>query len=525
MFKETTRPAGVAINIKELLLIIAFITYASYGQASVLHVTADKDFHPLATHLKMLRDLDGKLTIEQVSDPSLSSAFTHMDNMDNIDGLFDRKDLVYWFQLKLLNPENSSKEWWLDMGTPMLDMVVLHQKGADGRWALQTVGYSLPPVQNKVNTRRLVLPVTLGAQSQETIYLAVRAQSILPLNMRLWSPQDYQVREQGEKYLLILFFGGLGILVLYNIFLGLTINDNSYLLCGLLLLVVGMNRVNLNGFAYQLLTPNDFFWGGRGALLWSALIIFFAALFCRSYLKMAHNHPYLNKVFITLALSAILVACLSQIIVFWLGLLSLFFITTAISLFAPLTALLAAWSGHRPGYHCLLAMASLCFFYMLRVLEVIGVLAQSLSSPYVIELATLATSLLFTFGLAERFKQQDSAHKATQSEAKPRSIRYWIIIVMHDALLRWEEVTGKGKVDLAEESRLWRVHIDNGRLRTRVMDRYFKEDKLPTHPRWREVVKTARFVLAQTGAETKGKKRLENSLQSLIDALSDNRVS
>ncbi len=73
--------------------------------------------------------------------------------------------------------------------------------------------------------------------------------------------------------------------------------------------------------------------------------------------------------------------------------------------------------------------------------------------------------------------------------------RSMLVSIMQNALDAWEVATGESKLELAEQSGIWRVSIDDGRLRTRSMDRYFQLQKLPANPRWREVLRTAHFVL------------------------------
>lgn len=65
----------------------------------------------------------------------------------------------------------------------------------------------------------------------------------------------------------------------------------------------------------------------------------------------------------------------------------------------------------------------------------------------------------------------------------------------------WERATGTTRIELAEKSRVWRVTIDEGRLRVRAMERYLSLAKLPRQPRWREVLRSAYFVLSECALE------------------------
>jgi two-component system sensor histidine kinase ChiS len=82
-----------------------------------------------------------------------------------------------------------------------------------------------------------------------------------------------------------------------------------------------------------------------------------------------------------------------------------------------------------------------------------------------------------------------------EPDAARRDFRQSLVELMLAAIDAWESTTGTGRLELAEKSRIWRVNIDDGRLRARVMERYLSLSKLPQNPRWRDVVRTAYFVL------------------------------
>jgi two-component system, sensor histidine kinase LadS len=90
-----------------------------------------------------------------------------------------------------------------------------------------------------------------------------------------------------------------------------------------------------------------------------------------------------------------------------------------------------------------------------------------------------------------------------------------LVKVMQDCHYYWQKVTGESIIDLAEKSRIWSVSIDNGRLRTRSMNRYLSLDKLPSNPRWRQVARTAYFVLSRVSSDQEARHALESSLERL----------
>ena len=91
--------------------------------------------------------------------------------------------------------------------------------------------------------------------------------------------------------------------------------------------------------------------------------------------------------------------------------------------------------------------------------------------------------------------------------------RQQLVTLIRSALHAWEVTTQKSKIELAEESNIWAVSIDDGRLRTRTFDRYLRLEQLPKVPRWREVVRTAYFVLSIPTIETEIRLGLEHELE------------
>lgn len=84
-----------------------------------------------------------------------------------------------------------------------------------------------------------------------------------------------------------------------------------------------------------------------------------------------------------------------------------------------------------------------------------------------------------------------------QAQKKDDDFRFSLVELMNLSLNLWQQQTQLGKVELAEQSGIWKVTIDDGRLRTRALERYLKLERLPKHPRWREVLRTGYFVLGQ----------------------------
>ena len=90
----------------------------------------------------------------------------------------------------------------------------------------------------------------------------------------------------------------------------------------------------------------------------------------------------------------------------------------------------------------------------------------------------------------------DEAIQTAFTQEAGQRLRELLVQLMTCSLLHWEETTGTTKIELAEQSGIWKVHLDKGYFRLRTFDRYLSVPSVPQKPRWKDVTRTARFVLA-----------------------------
>lgn len=125
-------------------------------------------------------------------------------------------------------------------------------------------------------------------------------------------------------------------------------------------------------------------------------------------------------------------------------------------------------------------------------------------------------------GIEELINFIDEQLPSVSSEGE---YRQQLVTLMRSALHTWEVTTQKSKIELAEESNIWAVSIDDGRLRTRTFDRYLRIEQLPKIPRWREVVRTAYFVLSNPAIEPETRMSLESELEKTKSILKKAAIS
>lgn len=122
-------------------------------------------------------------------------------------------------------------------------------------------------------------------------------------------------------------------------------------------------------------------------------------------------------------------------------------------------------------------------------------------------------------GLAKQLKEVgDSLEQVSlnfRDESKNIDCRTLIVELMSKSLEVWEQNTGKGKLELAEESEIWRVSLDQGSYKTRTLDKYLQIRSLPKKPRTKDVIDTVDFILQACAPQGETRNKLQEGLAQL----------
>ncbi|MBU2513887.1 response regulator [bacterium] len=99
------------------------------------------------------------------------------------------------------------------------------------------------------------------------------------------------------------------------------------------------------------------------------------------------------------------------------------------------------------------------------------------------------------------------------------NIRKLILTIMTTSLECWENSTGKSKIDLAQESGIWSVQLDNGTYKTRTLNKYLKYKTIPRNPRFNSIISTANFVINNCEINQSQQHLLESSVSLLKESI------
>lgn len=191
---------------------------------------AGEEEYDLAPYAKILDDEDNALTFEDVSGLDMSARF-HQANDQGIN--FNVDDITHWLRIEIRHIDNKNRfpiqrDWLLDIRRAQLDIVELYiVRPAQPVQKMQSdlrMKFRDRPIIN-VNS---VFPVSTHRGEFVTLYIKIKNKNATYIPIFLRSAPNFIWHDSSQEFLYGLFFGGMAIMILYNVFLLVSIRDISY---------------------------------------------------------------------------------------------------------------------------------------------------------------------------------------------------------------------------------------------------------------------------------------------------------
>lgn len=122
------------------------------------------------------------------------------------------------------------------------------------------------------------------------------------------------------------------------------------------------------------------------------------------------------------------------------------------------------------------------------------------NAPYHVQGERFVLCMAIDTSEIRELKAISLAKEDTQEECdlqKKQALLSGLVEITQLCLTIWEECTHTSKIQLADQSGLWRVSLDNGTAKTRTLDKYLSLETIPNNPRWKTVIQTANFIIRQ----------------------------
>ncbi|MFJ4111311.1 7TM diverse intracellular signaling domain-containing protein [Pseudomonas sp. NPDC089758] len=357
----------------------------------------------LGSTMQVYEDRNGSASIAQVTAPTFANRFRpHHEHVLNA----GYSTSVFWLKvdLRYLASANAApRQWLLELAYPPLDHLELYLPGADGTYRLaQRTGDALPYASRQILQNNYLFELPLQPNQATIVYLRLHSQGSVQAPLALWSAEAYMEEQPTRLYMLGMIYGVLLVMLVYNLFIFLSVRDVSYLYYILYIASFGLYQVSVNGAGVAYFWPDSPWWANAATPLFIGAAGLFGCQFARHFLRLGTISRGFDRLLQLLMLGAVLVMLLAVSMPYGIALrmatvLALLF---TVSIFA---AGLYAWvRGLRVARWFIIAWTAFLLGGLVNTLMVLGYLPNVFLTMYASQLGAALEVALLSLALADR---------------------------------------------------------------------------------------------------------------------------
>ncbi|EJM51917.1 hybrid sensor histidine kinase/response regulator [Pseudomonas sp. GM48] len=376
---------------------------------------------PLGRALQVYEDAGGQATIADIRAQAAAGNFKP-HHKDTLNAGYSRS--VFWLKIDLhYRPTNpaAQRTWLLELAYPPLDRLDLYLPDATGHYQLiRQTGDALPFASREIRQNNYLFDLTFKPDQAETVFLRLQSEGSIQAPVTLWSSTAYLEEQPVRLYVLGLIYGVLLGMLVYNLFIYLSVRDTSYLYYIFYIASFGLYQLSVNGAAVQYFWPDNPWWANAATPFFIGCAGLFGSQFARSFLQMATHSRWLDRLLLALVAFSALVVGLSLMTGYALALrlATTLALTFTVVIFA---AGIFAWlRGLRVARYFIIAWSAFLLGGIINTLMVLGYLPNVFLTMYSSQIGSAIEVALLSLALADRINDMREQQAQTLFDASQK---------------------------------------------------------------------------------------------------------
>ncbi|MDR9862027.1 hybrid sensor histidine kinase/response regulator [Pseudomonas baetica] len=358
---------------------------------------------PLGRSLQVFEDPSGQASIAEVRAQATAGNFKAHDKA-TLNAGYSRS--AFWLKIDLhYHPSNPAarRSWLLELAYPPLDRLDLYMADDSGEYRLiRQTGDALPFASREIRQNNYLFDLAFEPDQQRTIYLRLASEGSIQAPVTLWSSTAYLEDQPVRLYVLGIIYGVLLGMVVYNLFIYLSVRDTSYLYYIFYIASFGLYQLSVNGAAVEYFWPDNPWWANAATPFFIGCAGLFGSQFARSFLQTKTHSRWLDRLLIGLIGFGALVVGLSLMTSYALALrlATTLALTFTVVIFAA--GILAWWRGLRVARYFIIAWSAFLLGGIVNTLMVLGLLPNVFLTMYASQIGSAIEVALLSLALADR---------------------------------------------------------------------------------------------------------------------------
>ncbi|WP_242206949.1 MULTISPECIES: hybrid sensor histidine kinase/response regulator [unclassified Pseudomonas] len=373
---------------------------------------------PLGRSLQVFEDPSGQASIADVRAQAAAGHFKPHDKA-TLNAGYSRS--AFWLKIDLhYRPSNpaAQRTWLLELAYPPLDHLDLYMPDASGDYRLvRQTGDAWPFASREIRQNNYLFDLPFKPDQQQTVYLRLASEGSIQAPVTLWSSTAYLEDQPVRLYVLGIIYGVLLGMLVYNLFIYLSVRDTSYLYYIFYIASFGLYQLSVNGAAVEYFWPDNPWWANAATPFFIGCAGLFGSQFARSFLQTKNHSRGLDRVLIGLIAFSALVIGLSLMTSYALALrlATTLALTFTVVIFAA--GILAWWRGLRVARYFIIAWSAFLLGGIVNTLMVLGLLPNVFLTMYASQIGSAIEVALLSLALADRINAMREQQAQTLYDA------------------------------------------------------------------------------------------------------------
>ncbi len=384
-----------------LLSILLLLGPCTLAAATPFVLTPTSSGLPLNGSIELMEDTEGDISASNLDSPEVQARFQPANGRASV----GQSLKPWWIRLTLQRETGAPEQWALEVGSVTQLDLQLYLPDGQGGWSVRQSGERVAFAQSRDHSyRRMLFKLPALDEQPLTLYLRVFDPAGNSFPMRIWQLDDLTQLATHENLGLGTIYGVILALLLYNLFILISLRDKAYFWYVLTTAFALVFIVSMTGHGAQYLWPNGAVppWLDRVTLpsLWGLFACRFTQTLLQTRLYVRWAHHLLSMACVIYIIAIVLNLFGQRYLAAWaIALLSLTSIPAALG-----SALIRWRQGFFPAQLYLYGYGLVLGSVGILLLRTTGVLQPAEWNAYVFPLAVAAESILFSFALAYRIQ-------------------------------------------------------------------------------------------------------------------------
>lgn len=392
------------VKLKRSLFILSlFLSINASGQAPAIFKGENI---VIGTHVAILEDPTNKLILNDVrssKDFVLSDVSIPNLNLSSSD---------FWLKFSVKN-ESNEEHIILALQYPLLSTCEFYSI-SDAK--VQKLNYNTAFINRKYRHQNFLFDLYVAPGNTETYFLRVKSSEQMVLPLILGTPKVMAESLLTNDLAWGMFIGLILVMIIYNLFIYLSVKDPSYIYYVIYSLFIGLTQITLSGYTYRFILSDHPDLNHLGIVIFPGLAGITGNLFMMNFLQTKENTPRLHR-FIYISILLYSVAILLRLLGYDReSFRAIDFAAVATVLITFTVTISLSLKGYRPAKLFLLAFTMFFTGLLLFVLRNLGVVPYNDFSNYTKEGGISLAVVLLAFALADKFNSFRKEKERSQEE-------------------------------------------------------------------------------------------------------------